>query len=125
LALSGCGFGGGLLIPFVNNLSRIEKRTKGTKTFVIQDSIEGWADSLGVLMSSYFADDQPFPEFAGYEVKFDYSQIREKGAFISGGFKAPGHEGLKQSLEKIEQLIEKWLEKEVVGLEKNELDNFI
>jgi ribonucleoside-diphosphate reductase alpha chain len=112
LALSGCGFGGGLLIPFVNNLSRIEKRTKGTKTFVIQDSIEGWADSLGVLMSSYFADDQPFPEFAGYEVKFDYSQIREKGAFISGGFKAPGHEGLKQSLEKIEQLIEKWLEKE-------------
>lgn len=112
LALSGCGFGGGLLIPFVNNLSRIEKRTKGTKTFVIQDSIEGWADSLGVLMSSYFADDQPFPEFAGYEVKFDYSQIREKGAFISGGFKAPGHEGLKQSLEKIEVLIEKWLEKE-------------
>lgn len=112
LALSGCGFGGGLLIPFVNNLSKIEKRSKGTKTFVIQDSIEGWADSLGVLMSSYFADDQPFPEFAGYEVKFDYSQIREKGAFISGGFKAPGHEGLKQSLEKIEVLIEKWLEKE-------------
>jgi ribonucleoside-diphosphate reductase alpha chain len=112
LALSGCGFGGGLLIPFVNNLSRIEKRGKGTKTFVISDSIEGWADSLGVLMSSYFADDQPFPEYAGYEVKFDYSQIREKGAFISGGFKAPGHEGLKQSLEKIEQLIEKWLDKE-------------
>ncbi len=112
LALSGCGFGGGLLIPFVNNLSRIEKRSKGTKTFVISDSIEGWADSLGVLMSSYFADDQPFPEYAGYEVKFDYSQIREKGAFISGGFKAPGHEGLKQSLEKIEQLIEKWIDKE-------------
>ena len=112
LALSGCGFGGGLLIPFVNNLSKIEKRNKGTKTFVISDSIEGWADSLGVLMSSYFADDQPFPEYAGYEVKFDYSQIREKGAFISGGFKAPGHEGLKQSLEKIEQLIEKWIDKE-------------
>jgi ribonucleoside-triphosphate reductase len=112
LALSGCGFGGGLLIPFVNNLSRIEKRTKGAKTFVISDSIEGWADSLGILMSSYFTEDQPFPEYAGYEVKFDYSQIREKGAFISGGFKAPGHEGLKQSLEKIEQLIEKWIDKE-------------
>ena len=109
LALSGCGFGGGLLLPFVNNLSRLQKRTKGTKTFVIQDSIEGWADSLGVLMSSYFMDDQPFPEYAGYEVKFDYSLIREKGAFISGGFKAPGHEGLKQSLEKIETLIEKWI----------------
>jgi ribonucleoside-diphosphate reductase alpha chain len=112
LALSGCGFGGGLSIPFVNNLSKIQKRTLGTKTHVIEDSIEGWANSLGVIMSSYFVDEQPFPEFAGYEVKFDYSQIREKGAFISGGFKAPGPEGLKQSLEKIEALIEKWLTNE-------------
>lgn len=112
LGLSGCGVGGGLLIPFVNNISRIQKRTNGTKTFVIPDSIEGWADSLGVLLSSYFVDEQPFPEYAGYEVKFDYSQIREKGTYISGGFKAPGHEGLKQSLEKIEQLLEKWIEKE-------------
>ena len=112
LALSGCGFGGGLSIPFVNNLSKIQKRTLGTKTYVIEDSIEGWANSLGVIMSSYFVDEQPFSEYAGYEVKFDYSQIREKGAFISGGFKAPGPEGLKQSLEKIEALIEKWLTNE-------------
>ena len=112
LALSGCGFGVGLSIPFVNNLSRIQKRTLGTKTYVIEDSIEGWANSLGVIMSSYFVDEQPFPEFAGYEVKFDYTQIREKGAFISGGFKAPGPEGLKQSLEKIESLIGKWLTNE-------------
>ncbi len=112
LGLSGCGVGGGLLIPFVNNLSQIQKRIKGTKTYVIPDSIEGWADSLGVLLSSYFTDSQPFPEYAGYEVKFDYSLIREKGTFISGGFKAPGPDGLKQSLEKIEQLIEKWLDKE-------------
>ena len=112
LGLSGCGFGGGLLIPFVNNLSKIQKRINGAKTFVIPDSIEGWSDALGVLMSSYFVDKQPFPEFAGYEVKFDYSQIREKGTRISGGFKAPGPDGLKQSLERIEQLIERWLEKE-------------
>jgi ribonucleoside-diphosphate reductase alpha chain len=112
LGLSGCGVGGGLLIPFVNNVSRIQKRVLGTKTFVVSDSIEGWADSLGVLLSSYFVDNQPFPEYAGYEVKFDYSQVREKGTFISGGFKAPGPDGLKQSLEKIEQLIEKWLERE-------------
>lgn len=112
LSLSGCGFGGGLLLPFVDNLSTIQKRNKGTKTFIVPDTIEGWADSLGVLLSSYFTDKQPFPEYAGYEVKFDYSLIREKGSFISGGFKAPGHEGLKQSLERIESLIEKWIEKE-------------
>ena len=112
LALSGCGVGIGLLIPFVNNLSRIEKRTKGTKTFIIPDSIEGWADALGVLMSSFFVDKQPFPEYAGYEIKFDYSQIRPQGSFISGGFKAPGPKGLEQSLNKIEELLNNWIVKE-------------
>ena len=87
----------------------IQKRTLGTKTFVIPDTIEGWADSLGVLMSSYFEDNQPFPEYAGYEIKFDYSLIRPKGAFLSGGFKAPGPDGLRSSLDKIEGLIENWL----------------
>ena len=109
LLLSGCGFGGGLLKPFVANISNIEKRTNGTKTFVIPDSIEGWSDSLGVLMSSYFVDKQPFPEYFGYEIKFDFSQIRKKGSFISGGFKAPGSEALQKSLEQIENLIENWL----------------
>lgn len=112
LALNGCGVGVGLLIPFVKNISRVQRRVLGTKTFVIEDSIEGWANALGVLMSSYFVDKQPFPEYAGYEVKFDGSQIREKGTFISGGFKAPGYEPLKMALEKIEQLIENWITNE-------------
>jgi len=109
VTLCGSGFGGSLLLPFVAGISKIQKRTFGTKTFVIPDSIEGWADALGVLMSSYFVDNQPFPEYAGYEIKFDYSNIRERGSFISGGFKAPGPDGLKQSLERIETLIEKWI----------------
>lgn len=109
LSLSGCGVGLGLLIPFVNNLSRVEKRTKGTKTYIIPDSIEGWSDALGVLMSSYFVDKQPFPEYAGYEIKFDYSQIRPKGSYISGGFKAPGSDGLRLSLNKIETLMDNWI----------------
>lgn len=112
VALCGSGFGGNLIIPLVNNLSRIAPRTKGTTTYVVQDSIEGWADSLGVLMSSYFIDKQPFPEYAGYIINFDFSGIREKGAFISGGFRAPGPEGLKASLENIEKLINNWLSKE-------------
>jgi len=32
-------------------------------------------------------------------IRFDYSLIREKGSLISGGFKAPGNEGLKSLLE--------------------------
>lgn len=107
--LSGCGLDFSLRKMFVDELSPIFRRTLGTKTFVVEDSIEGWSDSLGVLMSSYLGDNQPFPEFAGYEIKFDFSPIREKGSYIAGGFKAPGPEGLKQALEKIEALIEKWI----------------
>lgn len=112
LALNGCGVGVGLLIPFVKNISRVQKRVLGAKTFVVEDSIEGWSNALGVLMSSYFVDKQPFPEYAGYEVKFDYSLIREKGAFISGGFKAPGSDPLKTAMEKIETLLENWINNE-------------
>lgn len=110
--LSGCGLDFSVRNMFVNELSPLFKRTLGTKTFQIEDSIEGWSDAIGVLMSSYFGDNQPFPEFSGYEIKFDYSIIRPKGSKISGGFKAPGHEGLKQSLEKIEELIETWIFRE-------------
>ena len=112
LALNGCGVGTSLLIPFVKNISKIQKPVLGTKTFVVEDTIEGWADSLGVLMSSYFVDNQPFPEYAGYNIRFDFSLIREKGSYISGGFKAPGHEPLKICLEKIENLLNKWIDKE-------------
>lgn len=107
--LCGCGLDFSLRKKFVNKLSLIQDRSKGTKTYFIQDSIEGWADALGVLMSSYFVDNQPFPEYQGYKIKFDYSYVRPEGAYISGGFKAPGHEGLKQSLEKIEKLINSYI----------------
>jgi ribonucleoside-diphosphate reductase alpha chain len=109
LLLSGCGVGVSLLKPFVQNLSNIGKRTKGTKTVIIEDSIEGWANALGILMSSFFIDNQPFPEYAGYEIKFDYSLIRPKGSYITGGFKAPGPDGLAHALNTIESLLNNWL----------------
>lgn len=106
LALNGCGVGVSLLKPFVNNLSPINKRNEETKTYIIEDSIEGWANSIGVLMSSYFTENQPFPEYAGCKIRFDYSEIRPEGSYIAGGFKAPGYSGLKASLEKIESMLE-------------------
>jgi ribonucleoside-diphosphate reductase alpha chain len=110
LLMNGCGVGVSLLKPFVENISGIQKRTLGAKTFVIQDSIEGWSDAVGVLLSSYFIDKQPFQDYAGYEVRFDYSMIRPKGSYISGGYKAPGPDELKKSLEKIESFIESLLQ---------------
>jgi len=110
LALCGCGVGVSLLKPFVNCLPTISKRSKGTLTHLVEDSIEGWADALGALMSSYFEQNSPMPEYSGYEIKFDFSKIRQKGSYISGGYKAPGPDGLKSSLENIEKKIENHLQ---------------
>ena len=112
ILLCGTGLDFSVRKIFIENLSNIKKRENGTVTYVIKDSIEGWADALGVLLSSYFIDNQPFPEYADCKIRFDFSQIREKGSFISGGFRAPGPDALKQSLERIEKLLDNWIETE-------------
>jgi ribonucleoside-triphosphate reductase (thioredoxin) len=111
--LCGCGVGFSVQYRHVNKLPKIRRRTDGVKTFVIQDSIEGWADAIGVLISSYYATDAPFPEYQNFRVDFDYSQIRPEGSYISGGFKAPGHKGLQNSIEKISKI----LDSQFVGVE--------
>lgn len=107
--MSGCGVGYSVQTPHVDMLPTITERGKGTKTFVIPDSIEGWSDAFGVLISSYFTGPVPFPEYQGFVVHFDYSLIRPKGSLISGGFKAPGSKGLRLSIEKSEILLNKVL----------------
>jgi ribonucleoside-diphosphate reductase alpha chain len=77
--------------------------------YKIDDSIEGWADALGVLLSSYFS--KPVEEFKQYKnchVLFDYSEIRAKGTSLSSGVgKAPGFEPLQNGLEKIRTLLDR------------------
>lgn len=65
----------------------------------IEDSIEGWANSTGDLIEAYYK---------GYpDIEFDYSQIRPEGAFVSGGFKAPGPEPLKICHNKLRKILSK------------------
>lgn len=109
LLLCGCGVGMSLQWHHVNQLPKIVKRTDKEKTFVVEDSIEGWGDAVGVLVSSYFSEDQAFPEYFGCRVNFDFSKVRPKGAPISWGGKAPGPEGLKNALIKCEAILEKAL----------------
>jgi len=116
LLINGCGVGVSLMKPFVDNISNIKDRENGTKTFVIEDSIEGWADAFGVLMSSYFVDKQTFPEYANCKIRFDYSLIRPNGSLISGGFKAPGPDPLKKSLEVIEKFLDNLIDQKVYKL---------
>lgn len=74
----------------------------------IEDTIEGWADAAGMLMSSYFqGDDVPFPRAQGHWVDFDYSLIRAEGSKLSSGAgKAPGPEPLRLSLEMVRDRLE-------------------
>jgi ribonucleoside-triphosphate reductase len=110
LLLCGCGVGFSVQKHHVSKLPMIKKRSeKKVKIFHIPDSIEGWADAVAVLLSSYMQEDAVFPEYKNYQVHFDFSKIRPKGAMISGGFKAPGPDGLRAALEKIEALIESQL----------------
>lgn len=106
-----CGVGVGFSVQYhhVNKLPNIKKRTNKENIFIIPDTIEGWADALGILVSSYFESCDLFTDYNGKKVIFDYSSIRPKGAKLSWGGKAPGPLGLKSSLEKIEQLFERCL----------------
>ena len=82
-------------------------KQREAKVFSVPDTIEGWADALGVLLATYMEHPE-FPEWADYEVEFDFSLIRPKGSSLSSGVgKAPGPEPLKNSLIQIRNLLEK------------------
>lgn len=103
-----CGAGAGFSVQthHIAKLPPIANRTKQPKTHVVEDSIEGWATALDVLMSSYFVGGGKYPEYEGRKVYFDINNIRQKGTKISGGFKAPGPEPLRQALDKIEYILQ-------------------
>ena len=113
-----CGSGTGFSVQKhhvakLPNLSMNKKdKRKGVK-YKIEDSIEGWADALGVLLSSYFNKpaEEKFKEYKDLYIVFDYSNIREKGSQLSSGVgKAPGFEPLQNGLEKIRELLETCIE---------------
>lgn len=110
LLLCGCGTGFSVQkhhvakLPFMG----IDTSIRSEKLFVVPDSIEGWSDALGVLISSYFLEeDAVFPEYAHSFVEFDYSEIRPEGSPLSDcSGTAPGPEPLKRALEKIRSILD-------------------
>jgi ribonucleoside-triphosphate reductase len=54
--------------------TKVQKPEGSTLTFVVPDSREGWCESLGLLLRSFFHGTQP--------VAFDYSLVRPAGAPI-------------------------------------------
>jgi len=103
-----CGAGAGFSVQkhHVAKLPKVVQRKGQAKIHEVEDSIEGWATALDVLMSSFFEDGGKHPEYQGRRVYFDLNKVRPKGAMISGGFKAPGPEPLRRALDKIEHLVQ-------------------
>lgn len=102
LLLSGGGVGFSVRGRHVGQLPTI-KKTNGLKVHYVEDTIEGWADAVDVLLGAYFN---------GLEYPiFDYSLIRPEGAplKVTGG-KAPGPAKFAESMGMVQALLDKVVE---------------
>ncbi len=99
LLLGGSGVGFSVQQHHVDKLPTITKPTK-KRRYLIGDSIEGWSDSVKVLMKAYFCG-ASLPDF-------DFRSIREKGTpLVTAGGKAPGPEPLKECLFQIQKILDR------------------
>ena len=100
LLLCGCGVGCSVEYKHVNLLPEMpEILNSSIEEYIIEDSIQGWSKAIDQLIQHYFNSNISYP-------KFDYSKIRPEGSLISSGFLAPGPNGLKSALNKIDSLLD-------------------
>ena len=99
LLLGGTGVGYSVQNHHVEKLPII--KTPGKKrTYLVEDSIMGWADAVKVLMKSYFE--------GSFSPKFDFRAVRQKGArLVTAGGKAPGPEPLKLCLSHVQAILDR------------------
>ena len=100
LLLGGTGVGYSVQMHHVEQLPEIRKPSgKRTYRFLVSDSIEGWADAVKALVTSYFRGTS--------KLRFDFSDIRPKGSrLVTSGGKAPGPQPLRECLVKLEGMLE-------------------
>jgi ribonucleoside-triphosphate reductase (thioredoxin) len=99
LLLGGTGVGYSVQKHHIEKLSEIRlPNSNRKKRYLVNDSIEGWADAVKMLVKSYFT--------GGPTVNFDFSDIRPKGArLVTSGGKAPGPQPLKECLIKLDGIL--------------------
>lgn len=99
LLLGGTGVGYSVQKHHVAQLPEIKKPGKA-RTYLIEDSIMGWAEAVKVLMKAYLE--------GSFMPKFDFRAIRQKGArLITAGGKAPGPEPLKICLAHVQAILDR------------------
>lgn len=122
LLLCGSGVGTSVQECHLKHLPKFSRKRRYAvklpkKVFRPADTIEGWADCAGALLSSFH--DEPvrgFEEYHDCEVEFDLSGIRPEGEELSFGVGvAPGPEPLRKAMERCHELL---LNARALGLEK-------
>ena len=108
LLLCGCGTGFSVRRSDISQLPRIIIKNaylnRRSMSYVVKDSIEGWAEALQALIDSYFFTDY-FDHSYDYELEFDFSKIRPKGSPISSGGIAPGSAPLEVCLQNVKKIL--------------------
>jgi ribonucleoside-diphosphate reductase alpha chain len=99
LLLGGTGVGYSVQKHHVEQLPAIVKPGK-KKTYLIEDSIMGWADAVKVLFKAYME--------GKFLPIYDFRAIRHKGArLVTAGGKAPGPEPLKLCLTHVQAILDR------------------
>lgn len=99
LLLGGTGVGYSVQKHHVEQLPAVTKPGK-KRTYLIEDSIMGWADAVKVLMKAYLE--------GSFMPSFDFRAIRQKGArLVTAGGKAPGPEPLKICLAHVQAVLDR------------------
>ena len=114
LLLGGTGGGYSVQRQHVGKLPPVQGPSGDTRRYLAGDSIEGWADTIKVVIESYFLGKS--------KVRVDYRDIRKKGAqLITSGGKAPGPEPLKKCVKDISKLLDKAVGRKIKPIEAHDI----
>jgi len=116
--LGGSGVGYSVQRHHVEQLPAICGTSEKTRRFLVGDSIEGWADSVKVLIKAYtLGKSKPV---------FDYRDVRPKGSrLITSGGKAPGPAPLKFCLVKLESVLQNATGRSLTPIEVHDMICYI
>lgn len=111
--LSGTGVGFSVQQRHISRLPKVQQPLE-SGYYIVHDSIEGWAESVNVLMESYF--------FRKIKPNFDFSMVRAKGEqLVTTGAKAPGPAPLKAMLEAVDAILKNAVGRKLTDIEVHDI----
>lgn len=114
LLLGGSGVGYSVQKQHVSELPVVQGPSSKQRRFLIGDSIEGWADSIKVLVRSYFEGKS--------DPVFDFRDIRKKGArLITSGGKAPGPDPLRLCIDHLRSVLNDAIGRQLKPIEVHDI----